>query len=121
MTYKSKNSFKNDDSKCEIVDSHSVILPAHDFRSHIARSSTCIFFIIGVPNSCDSKVCNSQISLTIKYNVFRFDVSMNNAVVVQVFKALNNTGSKEFGLEFIKSSVLSNVVSEISSSKIIHD
>lgn len=49
----------SDNAHGEIVNGHSVILSAHDLWRHIARSSWCIFWIFRLPQSCNSKICDS--------------------------------------------------------------
>lgn len=48
--------------------------------------------IIWIPDPGNTEICGSEIALFIKDEVFRFDVSMESAVVMEVLKSENNTG-----------------------------
>lgn len=69
-----------------------MILSAHYFRCHIAWGSWGVLSIIWIPDPGNTEICGSEIALFIKDEVFRFDVSMESAVVMEVLKSENNTG-----------------------------
>jgi len=57
-----KHALVGHDSHCEIVDCLVVILSAHDFWSHVAWSSRSILCIFLSPYSCNSEICDSEIT-----------------------------------------------------------
>lgn len=77
-----------------------MVLPAHDFRSHVAWCARGVFLVFGSPYSSDTEICDAQVAVGVKNEVFRFDVSVDDALVVDVLEALNDAGGEEFGLEF---------------------
>ena len=44
------------DSHCEVVDSHAVILAAHDLGSHIAGRARCVLGVLGVPQASNTQI-----------------------------------------------------------------
>eukprot|EP00344_Euplotes_crassus_P010586 CAMPEP_0196996562 /NCGR_PEP_ID=MMETSP1380-20130617/2414_1 /TAXON_ID=5936 /ORGANISM="Euplotes crassus, Strain CT5" /LENGTH=121 /DNA_ID=CAMNT_0042412575 /DNA_START=933 /DNA_END=1298 /DNA_ORIENTATION=+ len=98
-----------------------MVLAAHYFWSHITWSAASIFLIFGVPNSCYSKVSYPQISIVIKDDIFRLDVSVDNAVLVAVLKPKDDIGSEELGLQLSKPPMFTDVVPQVPSAKVVHD
>jgi len=96
-------------------------LPTHNFRSHISRSSTCIIGIVRFPNSCDSQVSYSYIAFLIKYQILWFYVSVNYVLIVKILQAQKYACNKEFCLLLTKSSLSSNMETQITSWHQIHN
>jgi len=71
-----KHALVRDDTHSKVVYSHAVILTAHNFWSHVSRSSRGIFSIFWVPDTCNSKVSYSEVAVFIKDQVFRLNVSV---------------------------------------------
>lgn len=77
-----------------------MILPAHNLRcynyyelrcwllcceiTHVARRARSVLRVFGSPDSCDAEICNSQVTILVKNQVFRLDISMDNVFVVNV-------------------------------------
>ena len=49
-------------SDSKVIDLDSVILPAHDFRGHIARCARSVLGIFFTPDSCNTEISDSNIS-----------------------------------------------------------
>ena len=63
----SSHKLEADHSDCEIINSDSVVLSAHDFRSHVARSPARVLRIVRMPSSCDPQICDPQVSIFIQH------------------------------------------------------
>ena len=74
------------DTHGEVVNGHAVVLSAHDFGSHVAGSARRIFGILRIPQTSDTQVCHSQISLLIKHKVLRLDISVKDRIFVQILE-----------------------------------
>jgi hypothetical protein len=64
--------------------------------THVSWSSTGVLSVFVLEDSSDSKVCDSDVSSIVKYKVFWFDISMDDVVVVQVFKSDEDASNKKF-------------------------
>ena len=59
-----------------------MVLLEHDFRSHVAWSAAALALILWRPLPSYAEVGQSQISVSIKYQIFRFDVPVNDALLM---------------------------------------
>lgn len=89
-------------------------LSAHHFWSHVAGCTTCVFAVVGIPDSRNSKISNAKVTILIEDKVFRLDITMEDAVSVKKLEAEDHTSNEEFCLLFREASVLTDVVSKIS-------
>lgn len=81
----------------KIVNGNSMILSAHNLGSciyllnekptHISWCARGVLGVVRVPHSRDSKISHSHIALVIKYQVFRFDISVQNALPMKKLQA----------------------------------
>ena len=76
-----------DDSNSEVVDRVAVILAAHHFGRHVSGCARRVAVVFGAKNFGDSHVSDPHIAVLLHYDVLRFDVAMNDALVVHVFEA----------------------------------
>lgn len=90
-----------------------MLLPIHDFRSHVARRSTCIIGVILPKLPRYSQICDPQISLRVQYQIFRFDIPVDDLILMHVIESNEDIGNKKFGLFFIEVSFVSKVVPQI--------
>ena len=81
-----KHAFVGNNTHRKVVHSNAVILSTHNFGSHVARSATGVLGVLRVPNSGNTQVSNSQVAVLVENQVFRLNVSMEDAVLVQVFE-----------------------------------
>lgn len=98
-----------------------MILPTHHFRGHIARCTARVFLVLWIPDPCNPKVSHPQVPLSIKDQIFRLDVSMNNALIVHILKSLNDASRKELGLLLTESPMPADVIPEVSSGQQVHN
>lgn len=73
-----------------------MILPAHDFRSHVAGRTRRIFRVLWVPNPCDAEVCDPHVAMLIENKILRLNIPMQDAVSMQVLQTSDHTRDKEF-------------------------
>ena len=79
----------------KVVDSYAVILSTHNFGSHIARRATGVFGVLGVPNSSNTQISDPQVAVLVKDKIFWLNVSVKNAVLVQVLEAQKHAGNEK--------------------------
>mmetsp|Transcript_63239 Transcript_63239/g.72503 ORF Transcript_63239/g.72503 Transcript_63239/m.72503 type:complete len:204 (+) Transcript_63239:250-861(+) len=77
-----------------------MILARHHLGCHISGRSACILGIVGMPDLCKLKVCQVHVSIFVKKNVFRLDVSMKNLLSMQTLQTPNKRGCNKSGLLF---------------------
>ena len=66
INYPSHHTFVGNHSNSKVINGYSVVLPAHNFRSHVSWCSTGFLRVIRVPYSCDAKVSDLQVALFIE-------------------------------------------------------
>ena len=85
----------SDDSHREVVDGYTVILSAHNFRSHIARRARCVLRVLRVPQTCNTQIRDPQVAILVKYQVLRLDITMQDGILVKIFEAEKHAGNEE--------------------------
>ena len=80
----------------EIIHRGCMILSTHHFWCHISWCSGSILSIFWSPYSCNSEICYPDITLHINDQVFRFNISMNDLLLMAIFQSSNQTSHKEF-------------------------
>ena len=103
-----------------------MVLPAHDFGSHITRCPRSLLRVFWAPLPRDSEVCNSQVAVLLEDKVLRFDVSVYNGVSVDKFEPQYDAGRKKFcsnettGLLLGKFAETADMESQVSASEEVH-
>ena len=72
----SKHALVGDDTHGKVVHSYTVILTAHDFRSHVAWGARRVLGVLWVPATGNSEIGDSQIAILVKDEVLRLDISV---------------------------------------------
>ncbi len=98
-----------------------MILATHHFRGHVAGSATSVLIVVGPNDTCDAQVGESQVPFPVEHQVLRLDVSVDDAVLVQVVESENETCTEELGLVLVEASHLAGVEAEVSSREVVHD
>ena len=98
-----------------------MILSAHHFGSHVARSSTCVSAVVGLDYPCDTQIGGSKVTLVIKDQVLRLDISVDDVVEVEILKTDQNGSDEEFCFHLLEAPSAAHMVAEISSDQEIHD
>lgn len=80
-----EHAFVTDDANCEVVDCNAVWLLAHHLWSHVTRRSRCVLGVVRIPNSSNTQIRDLQIALLVENQVLWLNVSMQDALLVQVF------------------------------------
>lgn len=93
-----------------VVHNERMILSAHYFRSHITGRSAGIRRVLLPKFLGDSEISDAYIAFGIKHEVFRFDIPMNDALVVQVLEPGEHAGNEEASLLLIEPLALAYVV-----------
>jgi hypothetical protein len=67
ISYPSHHTLIANYTDCEVVNSHPVILPAHDFWGHVSGRAAGLLRILRVPYSGDPEIRHSQVALIVEY------------------------------------------------------
>jgi hypothetical protein len=97
-----------------------MILPAHDFRRHVARGATGVLLIVWCPYSSDAEISQPQIPIGLENKVLWLNVSMNYSLIVNVLETQYKTGDVKLNSLLIESSVFGDVVPQVSSIQKVH-
>ena len=83
-----------------------MIVPAHHFwcysqlllnsSTHVAWSAAGILSVVWIPDASDAEIRQVDIAHGIQHKIFRFNVTVNNSVMMDVFQGCNNAGDHEF-------------------------
>lgn len=92
-----------------------MILSAHNLWGHIAWRARSILGVIFSPNSGYTKVCDPDISVALDDQILGFYVSVYDIFLMNILEARHETGHKKPRGFFIKPSILTNVVPQVSS------
>lgn len=117
----SEHALISHNSNSEVVNLASMILSTHYLWSHVARCTWRVLSIIFSPNSSNTKVCDSDIPVTLNYQVFGLYVSMDYVFLVNVFETRYQTSDEKPGGLLVESSILTNVIPQVATWKIVHN
>ncbi len=78
----------SNDTEGIVINSKSMILFTKYFRSHVAWSATCFLGVFLFIVTSDSEISNSEVTILIKDDVFRFNVSVDNISFVEVIECV---------------------------------
>jgi len=92
----SHHKLKSTYSHCKIVNRNSMVLATHYFWSHIAWRTRSVYGVIGSPITGYPKICQMDIASGVKDQIFGFNVSMKNTILVQKLQSQNHATKKEF-------------------------
>ena len=98
-----------------------VPLLLENFRSDVGWRPTLFpHYITRLDELADSKISNFHVTFTIKQDVVELDVSVKNALSVDVAKALDDLPEDHFCNVFVQLLPLSDVVEEVTTSAQLH-
>jgi hypothetical protein len=98
-----------------------VLIPGNDFWSHVARSSRGVLLVVGRVYPGDAHVGQPEIAFRIEDQILRFDVSVEDTVIMQVLQAEGDAADEKFYnvlWEFLNST---NLKAKVASWHVIHD
>ena len=73
-----------------------MILSAHYLWSHVTRRSTGVLLVLRIPDSSNTKICDSEVAILIKNEVLWLNVSVNDALIMNILEALDDASGEEF-------------------------
>ena len=82
-------------SNGKIVDRSSMVLTAHNFRSHVTWCTGSVLGILRSPDSCYTEISYSHVAIIVDNEVLWLNISMNNLFFVAVFQTSDKTGNEE--------------------------
>ena len=88
-------------------------LAAHNFRGHVAGCSGRVLAVVGVPDARDSQISDPEVTHLVEDQIFGFNIAVKDTVSMQEFETEDHTGDEKFSLLFTESSVLANMVPQI--------
>lgn len=69
----------------------------------------------------DAEISNSQVSISIKDQILRLHIPMNDVVLMDVLESNDHVGHEKLTLAFIENPFVSQVISQIPSIEVVHD
>ena len=84
-----------DDAHREVVDRDAVILTTHHFGGHVAGRATGVFGVLGVPHASDTQISDTHVTIFVENQILRLNVSVENAVLVEVLQTKNYASHEE--------------------------
>jgi len=111
----------SDNSDGEVIHSATVILSAHDLRSHVTRCTGSVLRILRLPNLGNSHVCYAQVAILFHNYIFWLNIPMNYTLRVHVLEPEHHACDHELGFIFPKSSSLTYMVAQIATCQQITD
>lgn len=97
-----------------------MVLPAHDFWSHVARCATSISTVIRLHYPRDTQIRNPQESLIIKHQILRLNIPMDDVIEMQELQSNDHTSNEKFGLIFSEPPPAAHMVPQIPTDQQIH-
>ena len=107
-------------SHSKVINSMTVILFEHDFGSHISWRPTILLTVFRLPFLSNTEVSKAQVSTSIKDKVLRFDISVNDSLLMNRFKCLDKTCKEELRTFVRKLSYMQMVVPQVTTFHKIH-
>lgn len=117
----SEHNFICNYSKSKKINFIRMIHSTNDLWSHVTRGTTCLISIILSNFSSNSKVSYMNISILLKNNILRLQVSMNYSMRMNILKSLNNASNYKSSLLLIEILIKAHMISKITTSKIFHN
>lgn len=90
-----KHALIGHDAHGEVVDSSCVVLAAHDLGSHVTWSTRSVLSVLWPPNSRDTEVSYTDVSIVIDNQVLGFYISMDDLLLVAVLETCYQARDKE--------------------------
>ena len=116
-----KHALETNDAHSKVVDSHAVRLAAHHLRRHIAWSARCVLLVFRIPHASDAEVGDLEVPVLIEDQIFRFDITVQNTLLMQILQRDDHACDKEASLLFGELLALRQVVSKIATLHHIND
>ncbi len=105
-----------------------MVHPANNLWGHVSRCPTGFLCVVLFSLSSDSEVSNSSITIFLKHNILGFQVPVNNVAGVNILQGQDNAADHKLcsknintSLVFIKILIEAHMISEISTSQILHN
>lgn len=98
-----------------------MLVSGDHFGRHIPRCPRGILLILGRIDPSYSHIGQPKIPLRVKNQVFRFDVPVNNAVLVKVFQTENDAADEKLDDVFRELLNPANLKPEVATWHIVHD
>ena len=83
------------DSHREVVDCYTVVLAAHDLRSHITRRARSVLRVLRIPQTCNTQISDPQVAILVEDQVLWLDITMQDGILVKIFEAEEHACDKE--------------------------
>ena len=92
-----------------------MILLKYHLRRHIAGCPWSFVRVLPLVGFCNSKISDFDVAFAAKNKIFRFDISMNDIVLVDVLQSNDHACNYEFTLVLVKLNPFPQVVTEVAS------
>ena len=108
------------DAHCEVICYQPVILPTHDLWGHIARCTACLAWVVRWEDARHPKICQSQVAIVVKDQVFRFDIPMDDLLRMDGLKCMHKASNEETRHLHTEFALVSDVVPQVPSKQQVH-
>lgn len=116
-----KHALVANDAHSKVVDSDTMRLSAHDLRRHVTRRARRIFLVLRIPYSRDTEVSDLKIAITVKDEVLGLDITMQNALLMEILESQQHASNEESRLLFVEFLVLGQVIAQVTTLHEIND
>lgn len=107
-------------SHSKVINSMTVILFEHYFGSHVSWCPTILLTVFRLPFLSYTKISEAQVPTGIKHKILRFDISVNDTLLMYRFECLDETCQEELGTFVRKLSYMQMVVPQVTTFHKIH-
>ena len=83
------------DTHGEVVNGYTVILAAHNLWSHVAGRARGVLRVLGVPQACNTQICDPQVAVLVKDQVLGLDITVQDGILVKIFEAEEHASNEE--------------------------
>jgi len=81
------------------ISAEGMVLPQQHLRSHVARGATGLITIFGLPVSSNAEIGDPGVSMFIEYDIFRFDIAVDDVPLVEMVESLGQAPHQELYME----------------------
>src|SRR5688572_15982243 len=97
-----------------------MVLPAHDLRCHVAGRATGLLRVVWIPDASNAKIGDPQVAFLIENQIFRFDIAMQDGLVVHVLERVDDASCEEACLLLAETTMPRYMITKITTTQHVH-
>jgi hypothetical protein len=98
-----------------------MVLAIDDFGSHVARSARRVLIVVRRKYASHPQISQAKVSLGVKNQILRFNVAVDDVILMQILQAQYDAAYKEFDDVLRELLIATNLKPQISAGHIIHN